>query len=130
MRLGRRGEVPPHQSSQNGIPAQCSAPAFTSAAGPGSKKYFDAGTDGIGTGSIATRLDVHRLGHQPRHAAGEQAAGHQAAHHGLDRLLIAQAESKATSLPMPAPMASDGANTPAGTPVHADRQVATNFKSV
>ena len=36
--------------------------------------------------------------------------------------------SSATSLPMPAPMASDGAKTPAGTPVQADSQVAQNFE--
>ena len=38
--------------------------------------------------------------------------------------------SRATSCPTPAPIASDGANTPAGTPLHADSQVATNFSSV
>jgi hypothetical protein len=38
--------------------------------------------------------------------------------------------SSATSWPMPAPMASDGANTPAGTPDQAEIQVAQNFSSV
>ena len=38
--------------------------------------------------------------------------------------------SNATSCPMPAPMASDGANTPAGTPDQADSQVAQNLSSV
>lgn len=38
--------------------------------------------------------------------------------------------SSATSLPMPAPMASEGANTPAGTPLQADSQVAQNLSSV
>ena len=31
---------------------------------------------------------------------------------------------------MPAPIVSEGANTPAGTPVQADSQVAQNFSSV
>ena len=38
--------------------------------------------------------------------------------------------SKAMSRPMPAPMVSDGANMPAGTPVQADSQVAQNFSKV
>ncbi len=37
---------------------------------------------------------------------------------------------RAMSLPMPAPMDSEGANTPAGTPVQADSQVAQNFSTV
>jgi hypothetical protein len=38
--------------------------------------------------------------------------------------------SVATSWPMPAPTASEGANTPAGTPVQAESQVAQNLSSV
>ena len=38
--------------------------------------------------------------------------------------------SQATSRPMPAPTASEGANTPAGTPVHEDSQVAMNLSRV
>ena len=38
--------------------------------------------------------------------------------------------NSATSWPMPAPMASEGANTPAGTPDQAEIHVAQNFSSV
>lgn len=37
---------------------------------------------------------------------------------------------RATSCPMPAPMASDGANTPAGMPDQAEIQVAQSFSRV
>ena len=38
--------------------------------------------------------------------------------------------SSDTSWPMPAPMASDGANMPPGAPDQLDSQVAQNFSSV
>ena len=42
----------------------------------------------------------------------------------------ARPASRAMSCPSPAPIASEGAKVPAGTPLQADSQVATNFSSV